>query len=159
MKSIVIYITKHGTTKKVAEMISKKLGNATLVNLRDEKDPDICAYDQVVLGMPLYAGTAAGAMKTFCIAHDKELTDKKLGLFVCGLQSVGSKERETEMELAYTPTLKKHSKIYSFLGGELIQKNLTMAEKLIARMLFRTDRDIKAIDKSAIKSFVSQLRS
>ena len=159
MKTILVYQTRHGSTKRVAEKIAKRIGNTQIVNLDDNPSPDLTAYDQVILGKPMYAGLSNSAMKTFGIAHKAELLQKRLGLFVLGLQPEGSKQREEEFRLAFPSDLQHHAMQYAFLGGELRKKSLSMAEKLIISKLLTTENDIHAIDTAALEDFIKTMKT
>ena len=54
-----IYRSKHGYTKKIAETISKEL-NADLFSIKDAKNLDTSKYDSFVFGSSIYAGMFGG---------------------------------------------------------------------------------------------------
>ncbi|MHA2280357.1 MAG: flavodoxin family protein [Promethearchaeota archaeon] len=70
MKILIVYDTKHGNTKKVAELIGEGLktveGNTVLVeNVKEidvEKDD---TYDLIVIGSPNHVGSHIGTVKKF----------------------------------------------------------------------------------------------
>jgi menaquinone-dependent protoporphyrinogen oxidase len=65
MKTAIIYVSKHGTTEKVARMIAGKLGSreVSFFNLKTDKNPDITPFDAVILGTPVYAGSPSKRMQ------------------------------------------------------------------------------------------------
>lgn len=66
-KGIVVYYSRSGNTKEMAEMIAKGMndtGLSTECRSVDKVRPDeLSAYDAVVLGSPCYYGQMAGPMK------------------------------------------------------------------------------------------------
>lgn len=103
MKSIVIYYSYGGNTRKVAEKIQETLG-ADIIEIRTEKpyegsyndvvnqgqqevnsgfmpeirhrDVDLSSYDTVILGTPVWWYTFAPAIKTFL--HETDLSGKQV---------------------------------------------------------------------------------
>lgn len=76
---IVLYGTKYGATREVAEAVADGLG-APAVNVSD--DPDISACDLVVLGSPIYAGDYFSKVKKFIREHADLLAGKRVAAFV-----------------------------------------------------------------------------
>jgi len=57
MKTVIIYATKHGSAKKVADAIAKKLSDeVAVINAKDAKTADIESADNVILGGSFYIG-------------------------------------------------------------------------------------------------------
>lgn len=67
MKVIVIYYSRSGTTKKMAEIIAdeiKKNGvDIDLVSVTDIKASKLLEYDGIIVGSPTYYGTLAAQIK------------------------------------------------------------------------------------------------
>ena len=79
MKTAVIYASKTGTAKKLAEHISAGI-SADLYNVKDGV-PDLGQYDRLVLGSGVYAGKISKHMRKFIESND--LSSKNVELFVC----------------------------------------------------------------------------
>lgn len=96
MSKIVIYTSKLGGTKKVANYIASKIG-AEAVQLND--DIDLSKYDRIILGSGVYAGKPSKAMLAFIDAHKEQLKDASL--FVCCMYDgeKGAKQLEKISEL------------------------------------------------------------
>ena len=66
MKTCILYAGKYGTTEHIAKMIQSKLGNdAVLINLTDQKKPDISASERAVIGSGVYMERRAKRRATF----------------------------------------------------------------------------------------------
>jgi len=66
-KGIVIYYSKSGNTKKMAEIIAKSMNEAELPteckSVADVEADDLLDYDAIVLGSPTYYGQMAAPIK------------------------------------------------------------------------------------------------
>lgn len=84
MRKAVIYASKMGNTRSVAEHIAAGVG-ADLIDLKKQKDPDLSGYDAIVIGSGVYAGNPSRRVKVFAEDHAAELTSKDVALFLCCL--------------------------------------------------------------------------
>jgi menaquinone-dependent protoporphyrinogen IX oxidase len=48
-----------------------------LINLKENKNPDINPFDEIMLGTTIYAGTPTKHMQKFIEKHSEMLTTKK----------------------------------------------------------------------------------
>ena len=67
-KGIVVYYSRSGNTKEMAEIIAKAMNEAKLPtdckSVDEVKADDLFGYDAIVLGSPTYYGQMAGALKS-----------------------------------------------------------------------------------------------
>ena len=61
---LVVYSSKHGSTKRCAEMLAEML-QADLLNAAEGLEVSLDKYDVVVLGSPVYVGQLLKPMKRF----------------------------------------------------------------------------------------------
>lgn len=120
MKSIVVYYSRSGNTKRVAEMMAREL-KADLQELVDkrgrggllgflkagrdamkERNTELGPlsqspedYDLILVGTPVWASNPAPAVRTFLQSHD--LSGKKVALF-CTMSARGGKETLADMK-------------------------------------------------------------
>jgi len=87
MKTLIVYATKYGATKQIAEQLAEYLGGADLVDVGKGETASLTEYDCVVLGSPLTAGSIRKEVKAFAQQHAGELGGKRLGLFVSGCRA------------------------------------------------------------------------
>jgi len=66
-KGLVVYYSRSGNTKQMAEMIAKAMNDAGLgtdcKSIDKVKADDLLAYDAIVMGSPTYYGTMAAQIK------------------------------------------------------------------------------------------------
>lgn len=131
MKTLVVYYSRTGNTRGVAQKVSEKIG-ADLLELKDKKkrsgitgfvlgikdsimksaaelegfDVDLSPYDLIVIGTPVWALGMTPAVRTFLT--QKSLAGKKVALF-CTTFSDMEKPLQDMKELAQGAQL-----IYSF---------------------------------------------
>jgi menaquinone-dependent protoporphyrinogen oxidase len=158
MKTAIIYVSKHGTTEKVARKISETVGARRalllLINLKTDKNPDITPFDVIILGTPIYAGTPSKRMQTFIKNHADTLTAKRIGLFVCGMEPNREKQQQ-ELENAYPLALQQQALARHFLCGEFIFEKMNFFERAIIKRIAKTDKSVSHIDEDGIGKFVT----
>ena len=86
MKSLVVYYSKSGNTKKVARAIAIGLG-AELKNI--EEIEDISSYELICIGTPVHAFAPSKPIKKF-LKELPDLSDKK-GAGFCTMHAFGGK--------------------------------------------------------------------
>ncbi|MCK9614960.1 MAG: NAD(P)H-dependent oxidoreductase [Candidatus Omnitrophica bacterium] len=68
-KVVIIYYTRTGTTKKMAEIIHKEIKNndieADIFPVESVKPKQLLGYDGIIIGSPTYYGTLAAPIKQF----------------------------------------------------------------------------------------------
>ena len=86
MRALVLYYSKTGNTRKVAEAIAAELD----ARLRTIDDPgDIAAFDLICIGTPVYLFSPAGKVKSF-LRRLPRLDGKKVAGF-CTMAAIGAK--------------------------------------------------------------------
>ncbi|MDD4182705.1 MAG: flavodoxin domain-containing protein [Candidatus Omnitrophica bacterium] len=85
-KIVIIYHTRTGTTKKMAEIIHMEIKNnnieADIFPVESVKPKQLLDYDGIIIGSPTYYGTLAGPIKQFIddsVAFHGKL-DGKIGM-------------------------------------------------------------------------------
>jgi menaquinone-dependent protoporphyrinogen IX oxidase len=86
-KAIIVYGTRYGATEMTAEEIGDLLRQEGLdvkvVNLKHDKVKDIAEYDLVIVGSGIQINRWTKEPEKFLKKFRKELTKKKVALFVC----------------------------------------------------------------------------
>ena len=156
MKIAIIYVSKHGTTEKVAHSIADKLrgrNDVELFSLKKIANPDISSFEMIILGSSIYAGQASGKIKSFCKMNEPVLLRKKTGLFVCGMHP-DKEQQEKELKEAYPDLLMKKADVTGFLGGEFLFEKMNFFERLITSKIAKTKGSVSQINWDAIDDFV-----
>ncbi len=110
MKTLIVYYSQSENTAFAARAIAERLG-ADALRLEPEKTYpasgfrkffwcgkaavmaerpalrpypfDVAAFDRVILGFPVWAGTFAPPLRSFALAHREALRGKRLAAFAC----------------------------------------------------------------------------
>lgn len=153
----IIYMSKHGTTQKVASKIYEELNNqkVELIDLRKSKTPDISNFSTIVIGGSIHAGMVQKRLKTFCESNLEDLLKKRIALFLCCMEE-GDKARE-QFELAYPEALRKHSLKNEIIGGEFLFDKMNFFERAIVKKIAGVKENVSKIDEQKIKELANEI--
>jgi menaquinone-dependent protoporphyrinogen oxidase len=157
MKTAIIYTSKHGTTAKVAQMIAERLtGNQlSVIDLKKDKHPDIHSFDGIILGTSIYAGSASKTMQRFCKEQLDTLTQKRLALFVCGMEPDSAK-RQQELTNAFPEAIYQNAVSRCFAGGEFLFEKMNVFERAIIKRIAKTDKSVSQIREDEVDKVVME---
>ena len=161
MKTAIIYLSKYGTTKKVAGMIGARLTDdeVTMIDLNEDQSPDLSFYDRIIVGSSVYTGTAKKKFKEFlAVNHVSLFAVREVGLFLCGMEPDSVKQQE-EMDRSFPEKLLRHSKVRGFMGGEFLLEKMNFIDRLIIKKLMKTTTSVSNINEQAIDLFVEKMQS
>jgi flavodoxin len=110
MKTLIVYYTLEGNTHYAAKKIAAKLG-ADVLRIKPVKsyprkgfkkffwggksavmaekpeletyDLDVSAYDEIIFGFPVWAGTFTPPLRTFILENKENLKNKTIAAFAC----------------------------------------------------------------------------
>jgi menaquinone-dependent protoporphyrinogen oxidase len=157
MKTLIVYTSKRGATREIAERIGKQLGNAELCDLGREPLPDLAVFNTVIIGSPVYAGMANGKIKKFISENMGKLQGKRVGLFLSGL----TKGEEDERKLFtgnFPLELLKAARAQMLLGGIFDPKKAGIMERLIIKAIMKNGAYIDAVRDDKIAEFVKLMQ-
>ena len=156
MRTLIIYATKYGATKIIAESIASHLEDADILDISSSHNPKISDYDCIVLGSPLTAGTIRKEIKEFANKYADELKSKNLGLYVSGLQASGEAEY---FEQNFSSVLLETAKVKAFLGGIFDPEKCGFLARTAIKIITKLDRYTSTIDEEKIKLFAQNLKN
>ncbi len=98
-KGIVVYYSRSGNTKEMAEIIAEAMNDAELKteckSVDKVKTDDLFGYDAIVIGSPTYYGQMAGAIKQLIddlVSRHGQLNNKVGGAFTSSANIGGGNE-------------------------------------------------------------------
>ena len=151
MKTLIIYGTKYGTTEKCSKLLKDKLkGEVVMVNIKKESLPDIMAFDNIIIGGAIYMGQIRKEIKNFCIENLNKLKDKRIGLFICGMNE---KDVETQLENVFPKALISSAIVKDSFGGAVVFKKMNFFERFIMKKVSKNDKDVSKISEENINKF------
>lgn len=156
MRTLIVYSTKHGATRKYAEALARELpGEVTLVDLRKDPGCDVSLYETVVIGGAIYYGQVQKELREFCLRHLEALRQKRLGLFTCCL--LEGERDEQQLQGAFPGELRDAALARKAFGGVLDLTGLSFVERLITRVVGLKE-SVTHYSKEAARQFAQALQ-
>ena len=162
MKTLIIYSTKTGTTKKCAALLAANIGadSCDLFEI-SESIPEISGYDCVAIGSYVRMGVIDKKISAFLQKHKEELFGTKFGLFICSCLADKVSDAITKN---FSEEFMDHAAIIDHFGGELKQEQIKGLDKLIVNSLLKiskNDPNFRITDKiipESITNFANVLK-
>ena len=156
MSTIIIFSTRHGATKKCAELLKYKLIGAVTADLKENSKIDLSSYATVVLGGSVQAGRVKSELKKFCAKRKDELLKKKLGLFICCMAE--GKKAEDEIKANFPPELYEKAVAKDWFGGIFDFTRMNFIEKFIIGKVAKVKESVFKIKEERISAFADRMR-
>ena len=135
-KTLVVYNSKYGHTKKYAQWLSEEL-SAEICESKNLKSKNIDDYATIIFGSGLYAGKNTAAL--LIVKHFEQIKDKKIALFTCGLADVSDETNiisiNKALDKVITPEIRNNIKIFHVRGG-IDYHNLSFMHKIMMKMVY-----------------------
>ncbi len=130
MKSIIIYNSETGFTKKYAKMLSESI-QAECVPLKSAKKMNLSDYDTVVFG----SWCCAGGIKELDWFKDKipSLSNKKLAVFAVGASPIDNPELKPAMDKIFSDPIWDNV-MTSYCQGGICYEKMPASSKLLMNM-------------------------
>lgn len=154
MKTLILYATKHGAAREIAQRIAKRIDGALIYDIKQDGAPPLADYDCIIIGSSVYAGTVHKEVKAFLGRHADSLRKKRLGLFICGMDP--SREK-AELESNFSPDILQAAKAASYLGGIFDPKKAGAIERFIIKKIAKITEYTNNINEEKIEKFVESL--
>jgi menaquinone-dependent protoporphyrinogen oxidase len=156
--AVIVYMSKHGTTEKVANMIKDSINNepVTLINLKTFKNPDVSKCNLIIIGGSIHVGKIQKNVTRFCKKNEKLLLTKKIGLYLCCMFK--GDEAQKEFNKAYSEKLRNHAKAKALMGYELYFEKMNPVIRSIMKKLTGESQNVYNIDIESFNGFLIELR-
>jgi menaquinone-dependent protoporphyrinogen oxidase len=157
MKTLIVYASKYGFTEKCANLISKELNNqADLINLKKVKSINLSEYDKVIIGGSIYIGKIQKEVTKFCTKNLDKLKEKRIGLFICAMQS--GEAINTELDANFPEELLKIAVIKGPLGGELLLDKMNFFDKMVIKKVTKVTENRSILLEDKIHEFAEAMK-
>ena len=156
-KTIIIYNSKYGHTKRYAQWLAEAV-QADICENKNVNAEKLNGYDTVVFGSSIYAGRNKGAVAL--AKHFERIKDKKIVLFTVGIYNPESESNiekiNEDLNKTLTPEMRAKTAIFHLRGG-IDSPNLSVPYKIMLKFvhsvlakkveseLSDADRDILAV--------------
>lgn len=153
-KTVVIYKSKYGSTKRYAGWIALKL-DADLYEVRDIRSRDLDDYDTIVYGGGLYIGKINGIK--FLIDNYEKIKNKKIIVFAVGMEANNMDLNKKTLDMNFDEDMINNINMFNFIGAfdysrlNLIDKVLMKGLK--SRISKKNNKDMTDEDKIVLEGF------
>ncbi len=156
MKTIIIFATSHGCTKKaVAELAQKLSGEIETVNLNENPLPSVIGFERVIIGGSIHAGQIQKKVRAFCNSNLEILKSREIGLFICCMYE--PEVAREEIRNAFPEELHQMAKTEAIFGGEFNFDKMNFMEKLLVRKVAHVNESVSKIDHDSIERFANRM--
>jgi len=156
MKTAIIYSSKHGCTEKCSQTLANELStNTTVINLDITDSIHLENYDTIILGGSIHAGMLNRSMKKFITKNLKQISEKKIGLFLCCMEE-GEKAQE-QFNNAFPEEIRNKAKAKGFFGGEFNFDKMNFIEKAIIKKIANIEDNLSKINYKNISQFAIEI--
>ncbi|MDE6953434.1 MAG: flavodoxin domain-containing protein [Erysipelotrichales bacterium] len=148
---VILYKTRHGSTKKIGKVINQYIGDCFLMSI-DEIDNDLLQRaEMIIIGTPVYYGRIDQDIVRFIKDNQDLLIPRHYCLYVVG---VLQNEFMNYVTHAFDYSILKHISIIVGVGGALYYPELSISEKMILQVMNKRSFMIsKQKDKDMFENF------
>ena len=158
MQTCIIYMTKHGATKQASFHLAEKLpGDIQMIDLKDELNPTIDHFDNIIIGGSIYMGDIQKQLKHFVQENLPILLRKKIGLFLCA----GHPDPKTineQFQNAFPAALLHHACVKARFGYTYDFYKLNAIERIIVRKIVGIKESTFQLSTEKIEEFATQFK-
>lgn len=156
MKALILYATKHGAAKEIAERMAKHMSGSMVCDLKSGEIPSLSLFDCVILGSSLYAGAIRKEAKEFLAQNTEALCNhKRLGLFLSGMDA----SRETTFfDANFSQEILQAATVKGFLGGVFDPHKAGFFERLIMKAVAKQSAYANTIVDDQIGQFAEMMK-
>lgn len=147
MKTLILYESKHGATKKVAEMLGEKIENSVVARIQNFVG-DLNKYEHVIVGGPIYLGRLSPVVKEYIKDNDRHIN----AAFVSGMRH---EESEKEIRDNFSREFLTDKQV-EFVGGAFNFDSLSLFEKLAVKVVSKVRESKEEFDMESINRLVKR---
>lgn len=136
MKTLIVYGTKYGCTKRCSELLKSFLNDDVVILPVKNIKVNLNDYDTVFVGGSVYMGKIQKEVTRFCKHNEKLLLQKKLGLYAC---CYTSKDTDEFLRTLFPPQLITHASYITTVGGEMDYLKMNFIYRKMFQVLKKID--------------------
>ncbi|HDP67387.1 MAG TPA: flavodoxin [Candidatus Marinimicrobia bacterium] len=158
MKTLIVYASKHGCAKQAAEKLGEAMEkDAAVLDVRNVTRIDLDDYEKVIIGGSIRAGKIQGQIKSFAQKFMNQLLAKKIGLFICHMESDPEKAMQ-ELTANFPQPLVDHATAKGLFGGEFDMDKMNFIERFIIRKVAHVTESVSNINEENIEKFIALMK-
>jgi menaquinone-dependent protoporphyrinogen IX oxidase len=153
-KTLVIYTSKYGGSKKYAEWITADL-QADIFEAKSFDINNFANYEMIIFGCGLYAGQLS--LKNLLAKNFEQIKDKKLAFFTVGLENPSDATVKEKILSQFSQEILKKTGVFCFRGA-INSDNLSFVHKQGLNMLKfilskKKPEELSAQEKEILSAF------
>jgi menaquinone-dependent protoporphyrinogen oxidase len=152
-KTAIIFTSKYGSTKRVAEEIAENCNNASAFSTLSDIE-NIESYDKIILGIPIYAGSTTRDMRNFLKKKWEVIKPRLFGVFVL----CWDEENYIEFVNKILPEKPDNKVVLECLGGEIDPELLSEFERKVIFELTGISTKTSNIRNDKVVEFAKRIR-
>lgn len=157
MRTLILYFSKYGFTKRVANMLADHFeGDVVVEKCTKDYCVDLTKFDNIILGSPIYVGRPNVDLLDFCDSYQRLLMNKRLGVFVTGFTK---EDALTSLMKSMPDGVYKHAKARAYFGYELNFEKMSFLDRLATRIVTRKAQSETVIKAHSIEAFAQKFES
>jgi menaquinone-dependent protoporphyrinogen oxidase len=156
MKALVVFDTKHGTTRGIAQKLAKALGEGSgIFELGTQGRAAIEKYDAVVLGGPVYKRSWSRRAAAFARDNLHALKEKRFAAFSSGYDAGPG---PGILKAALPRELSNAAVALSGLGGAFVMSRMNAIERFILKIAAKVASNSSSVDEKAIIDLAGRVK-
>ena len=155
MKTLILYATKHGTAKDLAERIASKFPDSTICDLKSTDIPPLSGFEGVIIGSSVYAGRIRKEAKKFVKKNADILATKRLGLYLAGMSP---QEDSMYFPSNFPPKVLEAAVVKSLIGGVFDPAKAGSIERKIMETITKQSEYMSSIDDNRLEAFIDAMK-
>lgn len=156
LKTLILYSSRYGTTEKCVKLLASEIkGSVDIVNINKDVLKELQAYDNVIVGGSIYAGTLNKEVKKYIEDNAGLLKSKNIGLFLCCQDK--SKALEEFMTLNFPVWMIEKAFSREHLGHEIKLEAMNLFEKGLLKYIMKVKKSYSQIDNEAISRLANKV--
>lgn len=149
MKTLIVYASMYGCTRRCAESIASNLSDAKVCSY--DEVPSLTSYDRIIVGASIAAGSIKKPLKKWLGKNESELLKKECHIFICS-----GEEKADYINNNFSDKLLAHAKNKVFFGGEFKLSDAKGFTKFIMKLAGKA-ADFSNLKDQAITDFITSL--
>ncbi|PLW93551.1 MAG: flavodoxin [Marinilabiliales bacterium] len=155
MKTAILYASTHGTSEKAAQLLSDKIGNCDLINLRKIKKVDLNDYSKLIIGGSIHMGKMQQRVRSFIEKYQAEIIDKKFALFMCCMDE---KQEENQLKSAFPADLQAKAVMVTGIGGEFLFDKMNFLERAMVKKISGSNESVHRLYMDKIEALADAMK-
>ena len=153
----IVYMSKHGTTHKVALLIKELMvdEDITLINLDKQTTPDLSQCGRIIIGGSIHIGKIQKKIQLFCQQNMDILKSKLFGMFLCCMYD-GDKATE-QFNNAFPEEIRAAAKSKALMGYELHFERMSLIDRTITKKITGYSESMSQINHNELNRFVREM--